>query len=241
MSRIYWYTESKAFISQSINSSNPNYVVAPPATARYMKFNLPVAYGTTYNNNISVNVPATDTTYHAFTGNKIYPLTFGQTVYAGTLTALGGGKWKIQPTHAALTLNGSESWAAYASGNGYRLSVSGMSSGEAQTGWADWLATVTNLNSLGIEFGRNDTRIYAAQANTIPGVTDLASWKSYLSNNNLVIVYPLATLPDPITITGEDLQTLLGANTVWTDCGSVTGMTYRADTKKYIQKVISSL
>lgn len=178
----------------------------------------------------------TPTDYEPYTADTI-ALTFGSTVYAGTLTYIGNGQYKIQPTHAYKTLDGSESWAAYPNANGYRVLINGMASGEAQTGWADWLPTVPNLTSLGIEFGRNDTRIYAAQANTITGVTDLTSWQYYLGQNNLNILYPLATLPDPIIVSGSEVRSLLGDNNIWADTGSVD-VEYRADTKLYIAKVI---
>lgn len=232
---VCFFDEDKNYISGTHPSSN-TVTLTIPSGAAYLRTSLSLETRAS----AQVRLGETASTYEPYDGQTII-LTFGSTVYAGTITALGGGKWSIQPTHAALTLNGSESWSAYASGNGYRLSVRGMSSGEAQTGWADWLATVTKLHSLGIEFGRNDTRIYAAQANTIPGVIDLASWKSYLSNNNLVIVYPLATLPDPIIVSADDLATLLGSNTVRLNCGSVTEMEYRADTKLYIDKRITAL
>ena len=36
---------------------------------KYIKFRTKAAYGTTYNNDISINYPSTDTAYHAFVGN----------------------------------------------------------------------------------------------------------------------------------------------------------------------------
>ena len=48
--------------------------VTSPDNARYFKFELGAAYGTTYNNDISINYPATDTNYHAYVGD-VYPVT----------------------------------------------------------------------------------------------------------------------------------------------------------------------
>lgn len=212
------------------------------AKCYYITFVMAAGYGTTYNNDISINYPSTDTSYHAYNGSQIdVDWTDEGTVYGGTLTYIGGGKYSLQATKGYAVYDGSddESWAEYASGNGFRLLISEMASGEGHDGLANFLPTVNNLTSLGIEFGRNDKRIYIAQGKTITGVTDLSSWQTYLGNNNLAIVYPLATLPDPIILDAEDVKTLLGDNNIFADTGDVD-VTYRADTALYIDKKLGA-
>lgn len=51
-------------------------------------------------------------------------------------------------------------------------------------------------------------------------------------------VYPLAT-PHTYQLTPEEVKTILGQNNIFTDCGDVT-VQYRADTKLYIDKVVSA-
>ena len=53
------------------------------------------------------------------------------------------------------------------------------------------------------------------------------------------LVYELAT-PVEVDLTPAELETLLGTNNVWADCGNVT-VEYGADTKLFIQKLISAL
>jgi hypothetical protein len=62
-------------------------------------------------------------------------------------------------------------------------------------------------------------------------------FKTWLSTNNIQLMYPLAT-PTTIQLTPTQIDSLLGRNSVWSDSGDVT-VEYIADTKLYIQKVIS--
>ena len=62
-------------------------------------------YGTTYNNDISINYPATDTTYHAYTGNA-YAIALGDTYYGGTLDVTTG---VLTITHANIASYNGES------------------------------------------------------------------------------------------------------------------------------------
>lgn len=181
-------------------------------------------------------------------------ITFGSTVYAGTLTALGGGLWKIQPTHGVITYNGAaaESWTLEASGRCYIENDALAKLDDYSTAiLCDKLKTVERngvmsstdycISGYKDSGGSYPTRnwIYAKADDTI---TSANAFKTWLAANPITVLYPLtdASKPDPITITGEDLQTLLGANTVWLDCGSVTGMTYRADTSLYIDKKLGA-
>ena len=53
------------------------------------------------------------------------------------------------------------------------------------------------------------------------GISDIASWKTWLGSNNIQVVYPLAT-PTTTTLTAQEISTLLGQNNVWADTGDVT-------------------
>ena len=62
----FFYGSNKAFISQS--STNVWQTFTTPANAYYMRFRLSSDYGTTYNNDVSVNYPATVTSYYPYHG-----------------------------------------------------------------------------------------------------------------------------------------------------------------------------
>ena len=62
---IFFYDMTKTFISYG---DYKNMVFTTPSNAYYMMFYKSSGYGTTYNNDITINYPSNDTTYHAFNG-----------------------------------------------------------------------------------------------------------------------------------------------------------------------------
>lgn len=87
-STVCFYAQDKTFIS-SLANLNPNTVITTPANAKYMLFGMLSAYGTTYNNDISINYPSTDTEYHAYNGTT-YTISLGSTCYGGELDVKSG-------------------------------------------------------------------------------------------------------------------------------------------------------
>ena len=63
--RVLFYASDESFISETANIRNS--VFTAPDNAFYAKMRGTVDYGTTYNFDISINYPATDTIYHAYT------------------------------------------------------------------------------------------------------------------------------------------------------------------------------
>ena len=201
---------SGVYASGYHNPFNPSDYVTG---ARYFKLAIGQSYGTTYNNDISINYPSTDTQYHAFNGAYI---PFGQTVANGVLDINSG---KLRVTHEIVTYDGSadESWGK--SGNYYYTPVNALYQtpfaviadrykGISPTGYTSLhnfeCAMSLILNYLNI---RDDSG-YAT-------VNDFTTW---LSNNNLTVVYELAT-PIEIQLDSITLQALLNENNVWCDTG----------------------
>jgi hypothetical protein len=65
----------------------------------------------------------------------------------------------------------------------------------------------------------------------------IASLKTWLDNHPTQFVYKLAT-PITVQLTPSQMSTLLGENHIWADTGDVE-VTYRADTKLFIQEQIA--
>ena len=63
------YDANMSFIRQSAGKKNETLTLS--ATTAYINFSNTWNAGSTYNNDISINYPATDTTYHAYTGNTV--------------------------------------------------------------------------------------------------------------------------------------------------------------------------
>ena len=102
---LYEYDINKSFIQRTINTST-NATITTTANTRYVRFRT-FNNATTYDNDISINYPSTDTQYHAYTGN-LYTVAFGQTIYGGRLI-YENGEWSIEATHTDIDL-GTLSW-----------------------------------------------------------------------------------------------------------------------------------
>lgn len=74
--------------------------------------------------------------------------------------------------------------------------------------------------------------------NMPPTITTAAQARAWFTDNPTQLSYELAE-PIEIPLTAQQLTTLLGDNNVWADTGDTT-VEYRADTKKYIQKMIAA-
>lgn len=100
-----------------------------------------------------------------------------------------------------------------------------------------------NTNGVGATFivktWSGKTGVDAAQlifCGTWGNITEFNTW---LDTNTIHVCYPIAT-PITYTLTPTEIKSLLGDNNVWADCGD-TEVTYRADTKLYINKKIAEV
>lgn len=84
--RYYWYDADKNIISNAVIR---NAAVTSPSNARFFKVRTATSYGSTYNNDISINYPSTDTSYHAYNG-ATYTIDLNGTSYGGTLDVTNG-------------------------------------------------------------------------------------------------------------------------------------------------------
>lgn len=87
---IYWqiyFDSSKNYLSYAGVGYNRTFTT--PSDAHYMAIFTENGYGTTYNHDISINYPSTDTSYHSYQGTS-YPISLPSTVYGGTLNVTSG-------------------------------------------------------------------------------------------------------------------------------------------------------
>ena len=194
-----------------------------PNDTHYLTFYLGTGYGTTYNNNISINYPSTDTSYHAYNGND-YLVNLGEDVYGAVYNSVTGGKKK---TVNKVVLNGTENWNERAASNGYYITLSDMKPQTAGNGLCNWLKRVTSLTgTMGIQWGAgNNKAIYAIDVNSIEGVTNVTTWKAYLEQHPLEVTYELET-PIESTGTPTPINTFNGDNNIFCDTGD-TSLTYK--------------
>ena len=242
VSQIYWYDHEMNYIGKTSNASSSAFVTTSPVNAFFVNFQTPSAYGTTYNNDISINYPSTDTTYHAYNG-QTHTASFGQTIYGGEFVASEGEYDKVTSGKAIITFTGdsSEGWYYRQASDSAAILLSDMKSAyNLQDGNCNILPLVNNLNTFGCLLGASNSVIYINKIADL-GLADVGEFKTWLTTHNLTIVYPLAT-PTEITLpTKTQVNTLLGSNNLYHDCNGNTEVTYRANGALYVDEHSSSI
>lgn len=232
--------------SRTYNPSTGHFDFTISSDCYYIDINFSTYYGATYNNDISINYPATDSTYHKYDADSTaYNVSFGTagTVYGGTLDVTTG---MLTVTHIGRSYDGSENWTWYASLNSVLLAdaLDGRANLGVNTrilGICSHVATQSNgeLPSGTISAaGTNNSQLQCKQIGTNFGVetVSLAGWKAYLGTTPLQLTYELAQ-PVSYQLTPTEVKTLLANNNIWSDTGSVASCEYRADTRLYIEKL----
>lgn len=180
------------------------------------------------------------TAYSPYTGQTA-TLALPHTIYGGTVDAVTG---EGQETWKLLTLDGTESWAAYIlpgnKGNRWYLRQSQVPSDGRKTVTArsshynGMTGTQTYNGAVGVSAYDSAVQIYDSDRAFI----SIADWKAYLAaqyaaSTPVQVCYKLAE-PIPFTATGpQPIPALSGVNTVITDADSVA-VTGRADPIKRI-------
>ena len=164
------------------------------------------------------------------THTDTYTDTFGQTIYGGTRDLTTD---KASVTYAKKTFDGTENWRAYTNQNGVFLVLSDMKSSLYGDGVCNIFTTAhsaSDVTSLSMTFGVNNGVIYINRLfdGAISGVTDVASWKTWLTNNTCEVAYELATPTEITGLTPHEIDTLYGDNNIYADTGT-TAVEYRAD------------
>lgn len=241
---IIFYDAEKHYISGGYYN---NLTFTAPENARYFKLTTntsTVVYGNTYNNDISINYPSTDTAYHSGKDNATYQIQLGQTVYGGTLDVING---VLTVDRAMFTFTGAESfientaWGAYA-----KLYNTGVAI----------LSSVTNERTISSHFERSSgggwgsltAGLFMTAGGTFIGIGfdgSISELQAYLASQysagTPVQVVALLATPITVDLTPIEVAVLTGqTNNVWADSGDVS-VEYAADLKTYINNKIAAV
>lgn len=241
---IYFYDENKTFIPYTgadayQNGYNGTGAFTPPTGARYMLFRLSNSYGTTYNNDVAINHPATDTTYHPYnSASEIKSITLPQTVYGGTLDAVSGKlkPWKRQTLNITWTrANNNIFYHDFTEANYLKpYDVGTTPPWECEIFKpASFTDTYTNRTNNTIATTANGHRLWI-----VTDATDDPTELQNLIKDYYICLEPLT--PTEIDLTPTEVKSLLGDNNVWSDSGTVE-VEYRADTSLVINKILEAL
>ena len=229
---IYWYDENKNLISYISIQYNSTFTT--PNNCRFIKFRMAVAYGTTYNNDISINYPSTDTSYHAYNGSTI-TIQLGDTYYGGKLDVVSGVltvDWK------AVNLN-TLTWT-------YQSDYSRLYADVTNIIQGDGARTVEFINSdyRCLHNGEEVSQIHDGDTYTYGNTvfvhdsryTDGTAFKNATTAK---MVYPMAT-PLTIQLTPTQVNSLLGVNNIWADCGKINKAVYIRDLNIVINNLLNA-
>lgn len=160
-------------------------------------------------------------------------------VFGGTLNVITG---ILTKTHvfSELPVGG---WSV--SGVNFWRNQSGMSlSTPAKIGYCSHYPCATDiLGNKVIIFGKSGFSTvsrFIIRDNTFASVSDLEAYLSAQkeAGTPVTVAYPLAT-PRTYQLTPNEVKTILGENNIFADTGDVS-VEYRADIKKYIDKVVAT-
>jgi hypothetical protein len=175
------------------------------------------------------------------------------TVYGGTLDVTTG---VLTVDRAIKTIDGVTNKCTVCSGGATvatpSINISGLGSGKPLASSLKPLTTLAGVRSASNSIynaipdslsrlllncdgmiGYGGTSTYATETELLNAVN------TWLSTNNVTVVYPLAT---PITyqLTPTEVATLVGTNNIFADTGDVS-VTYKADTKGYVDGKIAEI
>ena len=229
---VHWYDADKNFISyEEVYTNNSiNYKVATsPQNAVYMRFNLTAGYGATYNNDISINYPSTDTSYHAYNGNT-YEINLDGTRYGGEVDVVNG-TMTVDRVKTVITKDSSIQYRSSGRAltfisNAYKTVTMGGANVICDKLKGAYYAnydSVLNGEIATVSGSTAQTGISFKISDSITSLDDLTAW---LTNNPLTIVTNLAT-PLTIQLTPTAIKSLRGVNNVYANTGPLREVTYR--------------
>lgn len=164
-----------------------------------------------------IELGLTASTYEPYQGDT-YTTALGTTVYGGTLDVTTG---VLTVTHKLVNCDGSEQWGMVSSGY-FTIAKSNLDATLSTTEAHSDTMICNRLPWLSTQ--PNTTASFNAVTHTVrvsmPSITSLANFKTYLGNNNLQFILELAT-PTTTTLTAQQISTLLGENNVWGNTGQV--------------------
>ena len=172
---------------------------------------------------LSIASQNTDSEYSPYNG-QIYTTDLDGVRYGGTLDVTTG---VLTVTHVKEAYDGTENWymgntIAYTYAKSFN-----MKSGTGQSGACNIAPMKTALGgSYGLCLGNQNTAMYFVDAKNAWGFTDVASLKAFVANNNIEIMYPLAT-PQVVQLTPTQVRTVLGTNNLWNQMNTNNELAYR--------------
>jgi len=222
--RVHYYTSDKTWISVS-SSIGSNTTINTPANCYYIRF---AVDGTTYNNDTSINFPATYTGYFPHIPNN------PGVVYGGKINVTTGelivDKALVDNSTVAIQKN-----SGSADDYMYYMALSNNDRTAIEKYMCSHVKRVTAL-PMGTTQGFMFANAYNVLYFNMGVIADNTSsgMRQYLINNNVQFVYPLAN-PIVYNLDPVVIKTLFNQNNIYHDCnGDIDVIYHKALTAKNI-------
>lgn len=180
--------------------------------------------------------------YEPYKG-EIYSLTFTTevgTVYGGYLTNNGNGTWKLTVDRVSVDL-GTLTWALNTTYNVAYATFPNKKPGRTNFIASSYKVVDTHYTTLqnGEASGVQPTQSGNTSINIKDDrFSDVESFKAGVSGQT--IVYEIDS-PLIYTLTGPEVQLLLGENNIWADTGDIEELAYRADIGLYLVEALNPI
>lgn len=222
--RVFYYDENKTYLS-NYSYNKTDHILTVDSRGHYINFQMSGDYGTTYNDDISINYPDTVTTYNAWNdNNQTYPITFGQTVYGGKLDVTNG----TGTSNFVKELMSNYRWAYQSGSGGYFRSgdvpkKAGNSNVMSEIFLTSEAEGISPMEDNSIKGRDSDTYVFI-RCNEAQG--DITAF-----NNIIAGKYMCYEVDNPTAITTQPTQvkSLLGNNNIWADSGQIISGQYFAE------------
>lgn len=180
---------------------------------------------TIYLSEYQLELGSTATSYEPYKG-KTYTTDLEATYYGGTLNVTTG-ELVIDKGYALFDGSNDENWIGYNNNyNGWVITISdaninGIPKDQLLSNsfvGADFRgpSSITQYGVMRTYSSASDnTQVFLTTS-----ITDISAWRTWLSNNNVQLVYPLAT-PQTYQLTPQEVETVVGQNYVWANSGQV--------------------
>ena len=214
-------TEWTQYQSRNVNADS---TFTTNSWAKYIYLSPVDAYGTTYNNDISINYPADDTSYHAHDGG-VDTIDLTVLVGNGSLNVLTG---ELTIDHKIDDFSSNAfSWSY--DGSRWQSILSGMKNYPSRS------------DDIIAEKYKTDTTASSGAENKIFTVGGAIYIYTSDSANHPTgkCKYPLAT-PETIQLTPTEVRTLLNANNIYADTGNIEKLVYFKTGSEAVARMIEA-
>lgn len=239
---LFYGIDGTTFLSSQTVSWLGGTTFTTPSNCYFVTFMSYANYGTTYNHDISINYPATDTAYHA-SNDDAWEISLYETVYGGTLDVVKG----VLTIDRAIADLGDWNYT-YNSTHGFFYTNMPADSADNISGGQEGICSCYklyqgNLNGFKATdnaFTYNNSSIGGAK--TI-GIRDTATTDASVLKTNLTgqkLVYKLST---PIVVNNlhpEIVKTLAGNNNIFADTGNINKLVYFKAGSETIARLIEA-